>query len=152
MYCGAGIHSIAEWAPNWALPPLKIKRGMVETLCQGDLLPCSSSHCRAVFHWSMKYFFLKIQPKSGQDDFWVNLSLTQPSPSKEINFLKNKQADPKQFLFVALLGGLEAHCSPHMGGKAEPRQGSAWIEFRDKAEGVGLDLCDKEIRLRSKKA
>lgn len=30
-------------------------------------------------------------------------------PPKEINFLKNKQADPKQFLFVALLGGLGAH-------------------------------------------
>lgn len=40
-------------------------------------------------------------------------------PSKEINFLKNKQADPKQFLFVALLGGLGAHCNPHMRGKAE---------------------------------
>lgn len=52
-------------------------------------------------------------------------------PSKQINFLKNKQADPKQFLFVALLGGLGAHCNPYMAGKAEPRQGSAilsWIQ------------------------
>lgn len=64
---------------------------------------------------------------------WVSRVQPKLPPSKEIIFLKNKQADPKQFLFVSLLGGLGAHCNPHTRGKVEPRQGSAilsWIETR----------------------
>lgn len=161
MYRGVGICSIDEWTPNWALPPLKIKREIVETpswLCQGDLLP-SSSHCRAVFRWSMKYFFLNMQPKGGQDGFWVNLSPSQLSTNKAYlpqgrQFLKNKQVDHKRFLFVATPGGLGGPWNPPTWGERQS-QGCAQpfsLALGDWAESFGLGLCDEEVRLGTEKA
>lgn len=139
MYCRAGSRSIDEWTPNWALPPLKIKRKIVETpasLCQGDLLASSSPHCKAVFCWRMKHLFLKMQPKNGQDGFRVNLSPNQPSTTKNylpqgrlISERTNKRIPSCFSLWQRWECWELAKTYRQVRRKADPRQGSAVLSW-----------------------